>query len=158
MLSNIPNNFLILSTNIIEEFPIFEHSAFAVAFNIVDFFTSIKLNNSIEKDFIDFFEQITLKNYNYFKGKYNEDLNLILEDIKRTKDLKTFVIVNPFLNVYFLREIENLKEILKEKQTEYNIRRISLAVDLLSQSGVEMAKLSDFDFSKINYRILDIVN
>ncbi len=157
ILTNIPNNFLVISTNIIEEFPTFEHSAFAVAFNIVDFFTSIKLNNSIEKDFIDFFEKIVLKNYNYFNGKYNEDLNLILEDIKRTKDLKSFVVVNPFLNIIFLYEIENLKDILKEKQTENNIRKISLVVDLLSQSGIEMSKVSNFDFNKINYQILDIV-
>jgi len=111
----------------------------------------------MENDFNIFFEKINNKNLNYFNGKYKDELKLILEDIKRHMDIKTYLIVNPFLYLNFTREIEEFKEILIQKQTENNIRKISLSVDLLNNAGFDITKLSNFTFDKIYYQILDIV-
>ena len=153
----IPKNYLILSPNLIYEYSNIEQAAFTVALNLVDFFGTVNMSKPIEFYFEDFFNKIIDKNFSFYKGKYKDDFKLLLEDLKRTKDLKTFVVVNPFLYLNFTQEIENLKEILLEKQTENNIRKISLALELMSRAGYDVSKLWSFTFDKINYQILDIV-
>jgi hypothetical protein len=153
----IPKNYLILSPNLIDEYSNIEQASFTVALNLVEFFGTVNMSKPIESYFEDFFNKIIDKNFSFYKGKYKDDLKLLLEDLKRTKDLKTFVVVNPFLYLNFTQEIENLKELLLEKQTENNIRKISLALEVMSRAGYDVSKLWSFTFDKINYQILDIV-
>jgi hypothetical protein len=155
--STIPKNYLILSTNLIDEFPSIEQTAFPIALNLIDFFGSVKMCDSMELNFQEFFNKVLDKNYSFYKGRFQEDFKYLLEDLKKTKDIKTFIVVNPFLYLNFRQEVENLKEILIEKQTEINIKKILLALDLMNRAGFDVSNLWSFSFDKINYQILDIV-
>lgn len=155
--ATIPKNYLILSTNLIEEFPSIEELAFPITLNLIDFFGSVKMSNSMESSFEEFFIKVIDKNYSFYKGRFQQDFKYLIEDLKKTKDMKTFILVNPFLYLNFPQEVENLKEILIEKQIEIHIKRISLALDLMNQAGFDVSNLWSFDFDKLNYQILDIV-
>ena len=153
----IPQNFIILSTNLFDEFKNPEEVAFTLSLTLVDYLGSINMMKPMEEDVKLFFSKILKKNVNTYSGRFNEDLKLILLDLKRTKDIKTYLFANPFFFFNFKDEVEELKKLLNDRVEENNFKKISLALDIMSTSGFNLKNLSNFNFDKIYYQIFDIV-
>lgn len=80
-----PNN-LIVTANLIEELESLEEVAFVIAFKIAEISEIKQTNEAISNKFSGFVNRIIDINAESLNNKYLEDLNLIFDDLKQSKN------------------------------------------------------------------------
>ncbi len=148
---------ILISPSLLDEFSNIDEIAFVFAFNLMDFVARDYLYNPMKEDFKIFFQEVIKSNVNLYNGRYTEDLNFILNDLKKTNLLKEYVLINPLFHLSFSPQLKKLQKELLEKTQEINFKKINLALDIIHIGGYNLKNISNIDFSKIDYQHYDIV-
>lgn len=128
-----------------------------MSLSLIDFYFVNDFLGPIHEGFSTFFNQICEKNAYHYKGKFTEEFHMVNQDLRLTRSVTDHLISNAIFNVYFGPQMNQLTKNILEKSQEINFKKISLALDLLYQSGYQLDNLRKIDFDKINYRFYDLV-
>ena len=150
---SVPNQYILISSNIIKEFESVEQIAFIIGMRILDFYSN-EVNNKMNDEFVDFVNQCITANKNIYNDYYSEVLQFALKDIKAGIDPSQVFLINPFFRLNFEKQYYNFLNSLNQIALKESIDKITETVNMMAKSGYNLKKLTNFPFDKISTQIL----
>lgn len=82
------NEYILFSTNLVEDLKNQEEVAFVIALNLVEYFYNKSYITTMQEELVSFFDKINDKNFNSYSGKYLEDIKFIYRDLANLRNIK----------------------------------------------------------------------
>jgi hypothetical protein len=153
----VANKYILLSTNMFNEFKEIEHVAFIIAMRLYDY-KNKDVMSRYNKILLNFMNSCMEADRDIYRYYFKEDFELALKDIKAGVNPFNAFLINPLFRFNFEAQFSVFLKALEDEILNENIDRISNSLNMLKEAGFDIRALNTFPFDKISFEMLIMVS